>query len=57
MCEQRETDQRIELTAAAQLSLGDDKDARALYEKLADDLAAPRGVRARAAEMAAALAP
>ena len=47
----------VELTAAAQLSLGDDKDARALYEKLADDLAAPRGVRARAAEMAAALAP
>ena len=47
----------MELTAAAELKLGDDKDALELYKKLADDLAAPRSVRARAAEMAAALAP
>ena len=46
-----------ELTAAAELELGDDKDALRLYKRLADDLAAPRSVRARAAEMAAALAP
>jgi hypothetical protein len=47
----------IELTAAAKLRLGDDKAALALYKGLADDLTAPRSVRARAAEMAAALAP
>ncbi len=47
----------LELTAAAKLRLGDDKGALALYDTLADDLAAPRGVRARAAEMAAALGP
>jgi hypothetical protein len=47
----------IELTAAAKLKLGDDKAALALYKSLADDLTAPRSLRARAAEMAAALAP
>jgi len=47
----------IELSAAARLQLGDKKGALALYKGLADDLAAPRGLRARAAEMAAALAP
>ena len=47
----------VELTAAAQLKLGDTKGALALYKSLADDLAAPRRLRARAAEMAAALAP
>jgi hypothetical protein len=47
----------VELTAAAKLKLGDDKAALALYKSLADDLTAPRSARARAAEMAAALAP
>jgi hypothetical protein len=47
----------IELTAAARLGLGDKKGALKLYEQLADDLAAPRDLRSRAAEMAAALAP
>jgi hypothetical protein len=47
----------VELTAAARLKLGDNKAALALYKSLADDLAAPGGARARAAEMAAALAP
>jgi hypothetical protein len=47
----------IELTAAARLQLGDKKAALDLYKSLADDLAAPRNLRARAAEMAAALAP
>jgi hypothetical protein len=47
----------VELTAAARLQLGDKKGALVLYKSLADDLAAPRGLRARAAEMAAALAP
>jgi hypothetical protein len=46
----------VELTAAAKLKLGDDKAALALYKSLADDLTAPRSARARAAEMAAALA-
>lgn len=45
-----------ELTAAAQLKLGDNKAALAIYKGLADDLTAPRSLRARAAEMAAALA-
>lgn len=47
----------LELTAAAQLKLGDTKAALAIYKGLADDLAAPRSLRARAAEMTAALAP
>jgi hypothetical protein len=44
----------VELTAAAKL--GETTAALALYKSLADDLTAPRSVRARAAEMAAALA-
>jgi hypothetical protein len=47
----------IELTAAAQLQRGARKDALALYKSLADDLTTPRDLRARAAEMVAALAP
>ena len=47
----------LELTAAAELKLGDKKAALATYRSLADDLAAPRDLRARAAETAAALAP
>ncbi|HWD58991.1 MAG TPA: tetratricopeptide repeat protein [Stellaceae bacterium] len=47
----------LELTAAAQLKSGDKSGALDIYKKLADDLAAPEGVRARAAEMAAVLAP
>jgi hypothetical protein len=46
----------LELTAAARLKSGDNSGALALYRSLADDLAAPQGLRARAAEMAAALA-
>ena len=46
----------LELTAAARLQAGDKKGALDLYKSLADDLAAPRSLRARAAEMAAALA-
>jgi hypothetical protein len=46
----------LELTAAARLKSGDKPGALDIYKKLADDLAAPEGVRARAAEMAAALA-
>jgi hypothetical protein len=47
----------IELTALAHLKAGDRKDALAIYKSLADDPATPPGLRARAAEMAAALAP
>jgi hypothetical protein len=47
----------LELTAANELKLGQQKAALLIYRGLADDLAAPRGLRARAAEMAAALAP
>jgi hypothetical protein len=47
----------LELTAAAKLKAGDRPAALDIYKKLADDLAAPEGVRARAAEMAAVLAP
>jgi hypothetical protein len=47
----------LELTAAAELKLGQKKAALLTYRGLADDLAAPPGLRARAAEMAAALAP
>ncbi len=46
----------LELIAAAQLQRGDDKAALVIYKGLADDLSAPRNLRARAAEMAAALA-
>jgi hypothetical protein len=47
----------LELTAAARLKSGDQPAALEIYQKLADDLAAPQGLRARAAEMVAALAP
>jgi hypothetical protein len=47
----------LELTAAARLKSGDKAGALDVYKKLADDLAAPEGVRARAAEMAAVLTP
>ena len=47
----------LELTAAARLKSGDRSGALELYKSLADDLTAPQGLRARAAEMAAALAP
>jgi len=46
----------IEVTAIAHLKAGDRAAARTDYQKLADDLAAPQGMRARAAEMVAALA-
>jgi hypothetical protein len=46
----------LELTAAARLEAGDKSGALEAYKTLADDLAAPQGTRARAAEMAAALA-
>ncbi len=45
----------LDLTAAAKLKAGDRGGALAIYKELADDLSAPQGVRARAAEMAAAL--
>ncbi|HVH78378.1 MAG TPA: tetratricopeptide repeat protein [Stellaceae bacterium] len=45
----------LELTAAAKLKAGDKAAALDIYKKLADDLAAPEGMRARAAEMAAVL--
>lgn len=45
----------LDLTAAAKLKSGDRGGALEIYRQLADDLAAPRGLRARAAEMAAAL--
>ena len=47
----------LELTAAAKLKAGDKPGALDIYKKLADDLTAPEGVRARAAEMATVLAP
>jgi len=46
----------LELTAAAKLETGDKGGALEVYKTLADDLAAPQGTRARAAELAAALA-
>jgi hypothetical protein len=46
----------LELTAAAKVKSGDKAGALEIYKKLADDLAAPEGARARAAEMAAVLA-
>ncbi|MDB5408411.1 MAG: rane protein [Rhodospirillales bacterium] len=45
-----------EVTALADLRNGDRAAARTLYKQLADDLSAPSGLRARAAEMSAALA-
>ncbi len=45
----------IELTAIVHLKSGDRAAAKADYQKIADDLTAPRGVRARAAQMVAAL--
>jgi hypothetical protein len=45
----------LDMTAAARLKAGDRDSALEIYQKLADDLAAPRGLRARAAEMVAAL--
>ena len=47
----------LELTAAAQLKLGDKGAALDIFKKLADDPAVPDGVRSRAAEMTAALKP
>ena len=46
----------LELTALAQLKAGDKTAARSSYQKLADELKAPQGLRTRAAEMAASLA-
>lgn len=46
----------LEITALADLRAGDRAGARTVYKQLADDLAAPSGLRARAAEMSAALA-
>jgi hypothetical protein len=45
----------LDLTGAAKLKAGDRGGALEVYQKLADDLAAPQSLRARAAEMAAAL--
>ena len=46
----------IEVTAIAHLKAGDRAAARTDYQRLTDDLTAPQGMRARAAEMVAALA-
>jgi len=46
----------IELTALAKLKSGDKSGALGLFKSLADDESAPQSLRARAAEMAAALA-
>jgi hypothetical protein len=46
----------LELTALANLETGDKPDARRLYKELSADPSAPPGLRARAAEMLAALA-
>ena len=45
----------LDLTAAAKLKAGDRDGAREIYQQLADDLTAPQALRARAAELAAAL--
>jgi hypothetical protein len=45
----------LDLSAAAKLQSGDRSGALAIYKELSDDLSAPQGLRARAAEMAAAL--
>lgn len=46
----------LELTAAARFRSGDKTGALELYKSLADDLTAPQDLRARAAELASALA-
>ena len=46
----------LELTAAAKLKASDRDGAREIYKQLADDLSTPQQLRARAAEMIAALA-
>jgi hypothetical protein len=46
----------LELTALAELKGGDKAAALATYKRIADDLAAPQDLRARAAEMITALA-
>jgi hypothetical protein len=46
----------LEITALAHLRAGERNEARDIYKGLADDLTAPQGLRARAAEMTAALA-
>lgn len=43
----------LELTALAQLKAGNTAEARAVYQRIADDLTAPQGLRARAAEILA----
>ena len=45
----------LDLTAAAKLKAGDRGGALDIYKQLADDAAVPQGLRARAAELAAAL--
>jgi hypothetical protein len=45
----------LEVTALAHLKAGDKEAATTAYRTIADDLAAPQGLRARAAEMVAAL--
>ncbi len=45
----------LELTAVLALREGDDAEARQVYAEIADDLTAPPGMRARAAQMLAAL--
>jgi hypothetical protein len=45
----------FEITALAHLRAGERNQARDIYKSLADDLTAPQGLRARAAEMSAAL--
>ena len=45
----------LDLSAAAKLKAGDRRGALEIYKELADDLTAPQALRARAAEMAAAL--
>ena len=45
----------LDLSAAAKLKSGDRDGALEIYKQLADDLSAPQALRARAAEMAAAL--
>ncbi|HLJ20000.1 MAG TPA: tetratricopeptide repeat protein [Stellaceae bacterium] len=45
----------LEVTAVAHLKTGDRGTAKGDYQRIADDLTAPRGLRARAAQMVAAL--
>jgi hypothetical protein len=45
----------LEITALAHLRAGERNEARDIYKSLADDLTAPQGLRARGAEMSAAL--